>query len=85
MFAGLTTMTRSGSPSKRGSANSSVAFLKSRMVNQSLPYLSSIRVPRPMICLNLVMDWMFWSSTTSLQVLASTPVVISSEVVAMTG
>jgi hypothetical protein len=38
-----------------------------------------------MICLNSVIELMFWSSTMSLQVLASTPVVISLEVVAMTG
>jgi hypothetical protein len=44
-----------------------------------------MRVPRPMICLNSVIDWMRWSSTMSLQVCASTPVVISLLVVAMTG
>ena len=38
-----------------------------------------------MICLNVVMDWMFWSSTINLQVRASTPVFIRREVVAMTG
>ncbi len=46
---------------------------------------SLMRVPRPMICLNSVIDWMRWSSTISLQVWASTPVVISSDVVAITG
>ena len=44
-----------------------------------------MRVPRPMICLNSVIDWMRWSSTMTLQVWASTPVVISFDVVAMTG
>ena len=38
-----------------------------------------------MICLNSVIDLMFWSSTMSLQVCASTPVLMSFEVVAMTG
>jgi hypothetical protein len=44
-----------------------------------------MRVPRPTICLNSIIDSMRWSSTMSLQVLASTPVVRSFEVVAMTG
>ena len=38
-----------------------------------------------MICLNSAIDRMFWSSTMSLQVWASTPVLISLEVVAITG
>ena len=42
-------------------------------------------MPRPMICLNSVIDWIGWSSTMSLQVCASTPVVSSFEVVAITG
>ena len=55
------------------------------MVNQYLPNSSLMRVPRPMICLNSVIDLMVWSSTISLQVWASTPVLRSLEVVAMTG
>ncbi|MOA54660.1 hypothetical protein D3C78_1783210 [compost metagenome] len=55
------------------------------MVNQNLPWSSLMRVPRPMICLNSVIDLMCWSRTISLQVCASTPVVISLLVVAMTG
>jgi hypothetical protein len=43
------------------------------------------RVPRPMICLNSVIELMFWSRTISLQVLASTPVVKSLDVVTITG
>ena len=42
-------------------------------------------MPRPMICLNSVSDLMRWSSTIRWQVCASTPVVISFDVVAMTG
>ena len=38
-----------------------------------------------MICLNSVMEPMFESRTMSLQVCASTPVVMSFDVVAMTG
>ncbi|MCY1535139.1 hypothetical protein D9M68_705310 [compost metagenome] len=77
--------TCTGSPSKSLSANSSVARLKSRIVNQVLPRSSRSRVPRPMICLNRVIDLMPWSSTMSLQVCASTPVLMSLEVVAITG
>ena len=44
-----------------------------------------MRVPRPMICLNSVIELMRLSSTISWQVCASTPVVISCDVVAMTG
>jgi hypothetical protein len=55
------------------------------MANQNLSKSSLIRVPRPMICLNSLTDWMRWSRTISLQVCASTPVVISLLVVAITG
>jgi hypothetical protein len=44
-----------------------------------------MRVPRPIICLNSVMELMLRSRTTSLQVLASTPVDMSLLVQAMTG
>src|SRR6266536_931340 len=44
-----------------------------------------MRVPRPMICLNSATDAIRRSSTMSLHVWASTPVVISREVVAITG
>ena len=44
-----------------------------------------MRVPRPMICLNSVIDLISLSSTISLQVLQSTPVVISLDVVTMAG
>ena len=44
-----------------------------------------MRVPRPMICLNSVIESMRRSSTIRWQVWASTPVVISCEVLAMTG
>src|SRR5674476_281158 len=44
-----------------------------------------MRVPRPMICLNSVMELMRLSRTIKWQVWASTPVDISCEVVAMTG
>ena len=55
------------------------------IVNQVLPCFSSTRVPRPTICLNSPMAPISWSITMSLQSLASTPVVRSFEVVAMTG
>lgn len=42
-------------------------------------------IPRPMICLNSVIDWMRWSRTISLQVWTSTPVLSSLLVVAITG
>ena len=83
--SGLGSYICTGSPSKAGSAKSSVAFLKSMIENQNLSKSSLMRVPRPMICLNSVMDWMRLSSTMSLQVWASTPVLMSCEVVAMTG
>lgn len=54
------------------------------MVKKYLLYSSSMRVPRPMICLKVVMELIVLSRTMTLQVLASTPVVNSSEVVAMT-
>ncbi len=38
-----------------------------------------------MICLNSVSDWMRWSRAITWHVWASTPVVISFEVVAITG
>ncbi len=44
-----------------------------------------MRVPLPTICLKVVMELMVLSSTISLQVFASTPVVSNSDVVAMTG
>ncbi len=44
-----------------------------------------MRVPRPMICLNSVMDLICLSSTIRWQVWASTPVDMSWEVTAMTG
>ncbi len=55
----------------------------SEILPQEIDFL--IRVPRPMICLNSVMELILESRTMSLQVWASTPVVISLEVVAMTG
>ncbi|MNR31300.1 hypothetical protein D3C85_1488030 [compost metagenome] len=60
--------TRKGSPSKAGSAKLSVAFLKSKMVKYSLSNSSFIRVPRPTICLNLVIELILASNTITLQV-----------------
>ncbi len=81
----MTVLMRIVSPSNCGSAKRSVAFRKSKMVKYSFPYSSLMRVPRPIICLNLVMELILESRTITLQVWASTPVVISSEVVAITG
>ena len=50
-----------------------------------LPSASRIRVPRPMICLNSVMEPIIWSRTISFVILQSAPVVRSLEVVAITG
>ena len=55
------------------------------MVKCVLPSRSRMRVPRPTICLNSVMELMFWSSTMSFTILQSTPVESSLLVVAMTG
>ena len=48
-------------------------------------YSSFTRVPRPMICLNSVIEPIERSRTTSLHVCASTPVLMSRLVTAMTG
>ena len=54
-------------------------------VKLSLPSFSRRRVPRPMICLNSVMEPIIWSRTMSFTILQSVPVERSLEVVAMTG
>src|SRR5699024_2934661 len=74
-----------GSPSNSGSAKSLHAFLKSIIVKYSLPYFGFNLVPRPIICLNSVIELILLSSTISLHVLQSTPVVSSLEVVTITG
>ena len=76
---------RTGAPSKSLSANLSVTLLKSIIVKYCFPYSSLIRVPRPIICLNSVMEPVFSSRQITLQVCASVPVLISFEVVAITG
>ena len=55
------------------------------MVKYHLSQSGRRRVPRPMICLNSLMELMTLSSTIRRQVLQSTPVVIRREVVTMTG
>ena len=45
-----------GSPSKSGSLKSFVACLKSMIVKKNLLCSSRMRVPRPMICLNVVIE-----------------------------
>ncbi len=54
-------------------------------MNHVLSKSSRMRVPRPMICLNSEVDWMFWSITITFTVCVSTPVVRSFEVVTITG
>ena len=58
---------------------------KSMMVKCVLPSFSRMRVPRPTICLNSVIELMLWSSTISFTILQSTPVESNLLVVAMTG
>ena len=58
---------------------------KSMTAKWVLPSFSRSRVPRPMICLNSVMEPIILSSTISLTILQSAPVESSSDVVAMTG
>ena len=84
MSAGLITMTLRLAV-ETGIGKQFGGLLEVENGEQSLPYLSSIRVPRPDDLFELGHGLDVWSSTTNLQVLASTPVVISSEVVAMTG
>ena len=55
------------------------------IVKLILPSFSRSRVPRPTICLNMVMEEMVLSKTMTFVILQSTPVERSSEVVAMTG
>lgn len=50
-----------------------------------LPSSARRRVPRPMICLNSVMELIHLSMTMSFTILQSTPVERSWEVTAMTG
>ena len=72
-------------PSQSGSANKRVTARKSITTKCVLPSFSRRRVPRPMICLNSVMELIISSSTISLVILQSAPVESSLEVVAITG
>ena len=58
---------------------------KSMLTKWVWPSAGRKRVPRPMICLNSVMEFTTSSRTMSLVILQSTPVESSLEVVAMTG
>ena len=42
-------------------------------------------MPRPIICLNSIIEFILFSNTINLQVLASTPVVINFDVVTIVG
>ena len=75
----------SGSPSNAGSLNFAVALRKSSISKCHLPLSFLSRVPRPMICLNSVIEPISLSMTINPQVLQSTPVDRSSEVVTITG
>ena len=72
-------------PSQSGSANKRVTFRKSITAKWVLPSFSRSRVPRPMICLNSVIEPIISSKTISLVILQSAPVERSLEVVAITG
>lgn len=72
-------------PSHSGSANNREITRKSITVNDSLPLSSRIRVLRPIICLNCVIDDIFLFSTISPTVFVSTPAENNSNVVVITG
>ena len=82
---GFTTFIEIGSPSKSGSLNNLLAFLKSNIVKYVLPKSSLILVPLPIICLNSVIELILESNTINLQVLQSAPVVSNLLVVTIVG
>ena len=73
------------SPSHAGSAKCLLTPRKSIITNENLFAFSTIRVPRPIICLNCVIEEMFLSMAINFTVFVSTPVDKSSDVVAITG
>ena len=72
-------------PSQSGSAKRRVTFRKSITTKWFLPSFSLKRVPRPIICLNSVMEPIISSRTINFVILQSAPVESSFDVVAITG
>ena len=84
-FSGSKSSFISIGPSQSGSAKRRLTFRKSITTKWVLPSFSRRRVPRPMICLNSVIEPIISSKTISFVILQSEPVESSLEVVAMTG